>query len=353
MSTDKYSITLEELVHFMKSSQRLKDELNFLIWYGRKRLNYNMHQWKNVDKKPAFIQNSPPYPYQDKNTYVNAPNNLWHETMWPFYPQLNEIYYNMLLQLIKEFETREKFEFNKGIVYGNLGVAQAAQMKIDEGFANILKALIEDSGYSANKPEYDLFRRDLFTQFEKEYIKRPLQKIVERLTMESISSVEKFVEEFLESLNDNQRTFFDFMFARILQNWEIWKEKENSFTASRLLAYTQDFCLFSEDFLKSKTPSPILSTRPYWELKDLIMQMFPTINLQGCSANTMTELDGKLTSDLSGQNQPEKCFRILLTLRNYSSHNVSGGTSTNCFYARYDDILTELIRAICYIKLLP
>jgi len=163
--------------------------------------------------------------------------------------------------------------------------------------------------------------------------------------------VEKFVEEFLESLNDNQRAFFDCTLARILQNWEIWKEKENGFTASRLLAYTQDLCLFSEDFLKSKIPSSILSTRPHWELKDLITQIFPTINLQGCSANTMTELDGKLTSDLSGQNQPEKCFRILLTLRNYSSHNVSGGTSTNCFYARYDEVLAELIRATCHIKL--
>lgn len=67
--------------------------------------------------------------------------------------------------------------------------------------------------------------------------------------------MEQFVKDFLDSLNNDQRALFDCTFARIMQNWEIWNEKENGFTANRLLAYTQDFCLFNEDFLKSKTPT--------------------------------------------------------------------------------------------------
>lgn len=351
MSTDKYSVTLYEFADFFRSAQHLKAELNFLLWYGKKRLIYNMREWKNVDRKPTFTQNDPPYPYDVKNLYVNAVNNLWYETLWAFRPELSEIYYSELLQSIKKFEINENFRFNKGIVYGNLGVAQAAQMKLDEGFANILKALIEDAGYSTNRPEYNLFRRKLFTQFEERYVKKYLQKIITLLNIDDIPSTERFVEKFLELLNDDQRVFFDYTFARIMQNWNIWKDKENAFTANRLLAYTQDLCLFIEDFLKSKTPSSILSNKTYWTLKDLLTQAFPSIELEGCSANTINELDNKLTSDLDRQNQPEKCLRILLTLRNYSSHNIKSGTSANCIYARYTEILHELIRALCYIIL--
>ena len=178
MFTDKYSVTLYEFADFLRSAQHLKAELNFLLWYGKKRLIYNMREWKNVDRKPTFTQNDPPYPYDVKNLYVNAVNNLWYETLWAFRPELSEIYYSELLQSIKKFEINENFRFNKGIVYGNLGVAQAAQMKLDEGFANILKALIEDAGYSSNRPEYDLFRRKLFTQFEERYVKKYLQEII-------------------------------------------------------------------------------------------------------------------------------------------------------------------------------
>ena len=41
------------------------------------------------------------------------------------------------------------------MVYANLGIAQAIQLRIDEGFANILKALDEDRGYEPNYVFYD------------------------------------------------------------------------------------------------------------------------------------------------------------------------------------------------------
>jgi hypothetical protein len=312
-----------------------------------------MHQWKNADKKPSYTEQNPPYSYNEKNVYVNAANNLWHETLWEFAPELNEIYYMALLDKTREFENRETYHFNKGIIYGNLGVAQSAQMKIDEGFANILKALVEDKGYSTTSPDYDIFKRELFAQFESRYVRKLLQDIVSQLNVAGTSPFDHFVADFLNYISTDQRTFFDYTFTRIMQNLEIWKEKENSFTSNRLLAYTQDFCLFNEDFLKTKIPPSTISTRPHWELRDLIMTAFSTIDLAGCGANSMTDLDGKLASDLNRLNQTEKCLRILLTLRNYSSHNVAGGTSANVFYNRYHEILAELIRAMCYITLLP
>jgi len=99
-------------------------------------IDRSMNEWKNVDKKPSFppspssTQTKQPYSFEEKNFHVKASNDLWGRTFWPFYPSLNEIYYRLLLHRIKQFEYDEKFLFNKGIVYGNLGVAQAAQ-KID------------------------------------------------------------------------------------------------------------------------------------------------------------------------------------------------------------------------------
>ena len=217
--------------------------------------------------------------------------------------------------------------------------------------SNIKEPQTYDVGVSVT---YEYETNTLITVYalsEERYVKKELQQLISQLSMPTISAIERFVESFMESLNNDQRVFFDYTFAKMMQNWRIWKEKENRFTANRLLACTQGFCLFNEDLLKSKIPQAVLSTKQYWTLKDLIPLKFSGISLRGCSANSMEDLDQKLTSNLNKQRQPEKCLRILLILRNYSSHNIRGGTNVNCFYDRYEEILLELVRAMCYIHL--
>lgn len=356
LDPDKYAEEKEELARFYKSARTMMGAMNSLFQQGIERLDFGMNEWKNVDKKPTFDAStrSPPYSYDEKNFYINASNNMWYVYLWQGMqvpPAITEIYYATLLNRIKEFKkNNDDFDFNKGIVYANLGVAQSAQMKLDEGFANILKALIQDSSYSINaKTQYDLHRRDLYTQFEKAYVIKPLESIISRLGAPGISSVETFVNGFLEELNDNQRSFFDYTYARVMQNLEIWEEMENGFTANRLLAYTQDFCLFNEDYLKGKFSNP----DPHWLLDDLVREAGFSVDLRGCGATSMADLDSKLLGLVGSTNQPDKCFKILLTMRNYSSHNIGGGTSANRFYALYNEILSELVRAMCYFILLP
>ncbi|MGD0496124.1 MAG: hypothetical protein ABSB28_08790 [Candidatus Bathyarchaeia archaeon] len=351
---EKYHEKSDEIADFIKNSSQLLADMNFLFQYGQWRLSYGMTQWKDVDHKPPFssLGHTPPYPYVEKDYYVRSSSNLWYLTMWRFYPSLNEMYYNVLLAQVKAFEKTQNFTFNKGMIYANLGVAQSAQMKLDEGFANILKALIEDSPYSENTPEYNLRRRDLFTQFEILYVKTRLQTIISTLGIAVVPNPEQFVTTFLDSLNDDQRVFFNCTFARIFQNWDIWKDKENSFTAGRLLAYTQDFCLFNEDLLKSKMSQTELRSRR-WKLAGLIAAKFPGIDVSSSSAAQMSDLDTKLPLELTRQNDQEKCLRILLMIRNYSSHNLEGGTTANYFYSHYSEILAELVRSTCYITLLP
>jgi len=354
---EKYAEGRDEIANFIRSASDLLAEMNFLLQYGVWRLDRGMRWWKYVDKKPSFdlTMKKPSYLYEEKNYYVNASNNLWQASMWSSYSAISEIYYSVLLDGVKDFKERnDQFDFNKGIVYANLGVAQSAQMKLDEGFANILKALHEDSIYSPNTtPEDNLRKSGLFTQFEGRYVKVYLERIIAQLGMPQIADPKNFIEAFMESLNKNQRVFFDYTFAKNIRSWEIWKEKENGFTANRLLAYTQDFCLFNEDLLKSKIDSAILNSRQYWILNHLLPLKFPNINLNQCQANTMQDLNNILPAEFGKANQPEKCLRILLILRNYSSHNVGGGTGADYFYNHYEDIVKELVRAMCEIALLP
>jgi len=358
MSTDRYVETKEELTRFYKSARAMTGTLNSLFQQGVERLDYGMNEWKNVDKKPSFDATTkpPPYSYGEKNYYINASNNMWYIYLWKGMrvpPAINELYYTALLNRIEEFRRNNNgFDFNKGIVYANLGVAQSAQMKLDEGFANILKALIEDYPYSDINPESNIWKNPLFTQFERQYVRIPLHTIISGFNMAEIASIESFIENFLNSLNNDQRAFFEYTFTRIKQNEKIWSERENSLTANRLLAYTQDFCLFNEDFLKSKFSRADLSNLRRKELGYLIPAKFD-VSTSDCSASEISELDNMLPSEMQKQNLKERCLRILLMLRNYSSHNIGGGTNANYLYAEYDEILNELIRATCHIALLP
>lgn len=358
MSTDKYAEKIEETTRFYKSARAMMDALKSLFQQGVERLDFGMNEWKNVDTKPSFDATikPPPYSYGEKNYYINASNNMWYIYLWQRMrvpPAISELYYTALLNRIEEFRRNNNgFDFNKGIVYANLGVAQSAQMKLDKGFANILKALIEDYPYSDTNPESNIWKNPLFTQFERQYVRIPLQTIISGLNMAEIASIESFIENFLGSLNNDQRAFFDYTFTRIKQNEKIWNERDNGLTANRLLAYTQDFCLFNEDFLKSKFSQADLSSLPRKELGYLIPPKFD-VSPSGCSASEMGELDNMLPSEMQKRNLKERCFRILLILRNYSSHNIGGGTNANYLYAKYDKILNELIRAMCHIALLP
>jgi hypothetical protein len=355
----KYKEKPYEAVLFSQRVLTFLDTTNSLFEQGVKRLDFGMNQWKNVDKKPSFDAPIEPYPYEynEKNLYVNASNSLWLQNLWDVTdPSISELYFSALLERVKAFKKDNNgFDFNKGIIYANLGVAQSSQMKLDEGFANILKSLHEDSIYlpDTTTPEDNLRKSGLFTQFEDRYVKVYLERIIAQLGMPQIPSPKSFIETFMESLNNDQRVFFDYTFAKIIRSWEIWKEKEDGFTANRLLAYTQDFCLFNEDLLKDKCSKQELDSMNRPDLKKLIKKKSPHVNVEDCGADEMSNLDNKLPTELPNANQQEKCLRILLTLRNYSSHNIGGGTSNNYFYAHYEDILKELIRAMCEIALLP
>lgn len=346
----KYHLTWPEFSLPYKSAFDLMSNFNFILTYGSKRLDFGMRQWAEVDQFPPFDPDDPYFPYETKNLYFSATNAIHmcesnQKCPWTVLPScLSEKYFDHMLKKIKDYEhprkkdKKSEYRFNKGMVYANLGVAQAAQMKIDEGFANILKALDEDRRYLTKPSEYELFLSKLFTQFEDKIVKR-LSDYVARLGIKNDSKAPKFVDEFLASLTADQRAFFDYTFARIMQNWDVWHDKENRFTSNRLLAYIQDLCLFAEDLLKGKGFQDTL--RP------MIKTAFGIKCAPGrCEANRLKKLEENLCQHFKETDPTARCLRILLTLRNFSSHNISGGTKADYFYKKYENILMEILGAI-------
>jgi hypothetical protein len=112
-----------------------------------------------------------------------------------------------MLETIGRFERKYEYNHNKGMVYANLGISQAAQKKIDEGFANILKALDEDRGYLEDKPELVIFNNTLFRQTERLIVVNHLESQLDILTKGGETSPKAY--DFLNSLSDpDQRIFF-------------------------------------------------------------------------------------------------------------------------------------------------
>ena len=366
----KYSSPQEEIRHACDASKQMFLNWGMILKQGRTRLVGGMHNWRWIDGIPTFNPDNRYMPYGMKDLYFNAANSICMDSVWNIpnewwnengfrgdpmlrettsiltYP-ISEVYFMVMLQLINNEQrlksAGEEYNFNKGTAYANLGVAQAAQMKLDEGFANILNAFDEDRCYYPGTKEEVAFERRTFTQFENEYVKSPLVDHVARLKDSHISDPASFVDEFLKGLKGYEsRAFFDFTFAKIIRNWQIWKEKENKFTSTRLLAYMQDLCLFVEVLLKNKGYNGRT-------LQPLIEDAFDNIALKGCGASDLAELDSNLCSHMKEGDPTNKCMRILLTVRNFTSHNIAGGTSSNLFYKEYDAILLEIIRALAMI----
>ncbi len=342
---DLYS-PLENHLMFSKSAYDIVANYNYIEILGRQILVNNMNYCKNNLKLESFDPDNPYEDYDLKNMYFSAANNLcqfslWRQGLYTF----AERYYRALLAEIKKFEKTNDFNHNKGMAYANLGISQAIQLKIDEGFANILKALDEDKGYfkHGNKPTEEFFKTPLFTQLEKVLILNHLEKQINTLTTdgESCPSSVGFLNGLTES---DQRIFFEYTFAKIMDNYRVWNEKPNRFSANRMIAYLQDLCLFAEDFLKRKGHAGTLG--------GLITSAFPGVDVR-CGANSYDELNQKLEELLKETNKRDRALRILLTLRNFSSHNISAGESNDFILSEFEKVIKEVFRAIINIFQLP
>lgn len=338
---------LENHLIYSKPAFDIAASYKYIETLGKQILIQNMKYCKDKLKLLPFDPDNPYEDYDSKNMYFSASNDLcqfslWRQGLYDF----AEKYYSTMLVAIKQFEKEDAYNHNKGMVYANLGIAQAVQRRIDEGFANILKALDEDRGYfqKGRNPAQEIFSSILFKQLEKMIVIDSLEKQITCLKNEG--EICPNTEDFLKSLLDpDQRIFFEYTYAKILENHDVWKEKPNRFSANRMIAYLQDMCLFAEDFLKRKGHNGML--------KALIVSAFPGIDLTDCGADCYRDLNDKLEKMYGEANKKDRALRMLLTIRNFSSHNISAGESGDFILKNFAEVLKEILRAVIYIFNLP
>ena len=337
----------EKLLLYSRPAFDIVANYSFIVDCGVRTLRYNMLYCKDTLKLPQFDPDNPYEDYDDKNKYFAATNTICYSSLWiRRLFGLAEKYYEKMLGIIKEFEEKQGYNHNKGMVYANLGIAQATQHKIDKGFANILKALDEDRGYMGKEkdPVTEIFNNLLFRQLEKTIVEERLATQISDLKGDD--QVYPTANEFLNRLTDPvQRIFFEYTYAKIVENHDVWKEKPNRFSANRMIAYLQDMCLFAEDFLKRK--------RHTGTLGPLIQSAFPGVDLSDCSASSYDELNRKLESHSQESSKRDRALKMLLTLRNFSSHNISAGESEDFIFRRFDNVFNEILRAVFCIYQLP
>ena len=338
---------LEISLMFSKPAFDIVANYRYIETLGIQVLTQSMDYCKDKLKLTSFDPDDPYEDYDCKNMYFSACNRLCQSSLWRkgLY-QFAERYYRTMLMKIKEFEKAKKYNHNKGMVYANLGIAQAIQLKIDEGFANILKALDEDRGYfeEGKKPTEEFFKNPLFNQLENLIILRSLEKHLAVLIKDGETC--PAASEFLDGLVDpDQRIFFEYTYAKIVDNYRVWQEKSNRFSANRMIAYLQDMCLFAEDFLKRKEYTGML--------RELIANAFSGVDLSGCGAGSYDELNEKLAEYYKETNRRDRSLRMLLAIRNFSSHNISAGGPDDFLLKSFENVITEILRAIINIYQLP
>lgn len=130
--TDLYGL-LQTRLMYSKIAFDINANYSFIENLGKETLIQNMKYCKDVLKLPSFDPNNPYPVYNNKNKYFLATNELCQYSLWHFHLYgLAEQYYSAMLDTIKKFEKDSSYNHNKGIVYANLGISQAAQMKTDK-----------------------------------------------------------------------------------------------------------------------------------------------------------------------------------------------------------------------------
>jgi hypothetical protein len=333
---------------FVKTAYDIQTSLDFIIRSGTGLLIEGMKKAKKFDPSNPFSN------YDEKNEYFNDANNICQFSLWKlgFY-DLCERYYTILLREIKKFETEKGTNFNKGMAYANLGVSQAAQGKIDEGFANILKAHMEDEPYHKTDPSRSVFNLKLYSQFE-ERIKECILLHSKLYQIEDQVVVDKaFLDGLLTSLNADSRILFISLVEKIRRNLEVFVDKDNRFTRLQIFLALQDMCLSIENALKTKnsltgTLKPLLdclfsatSNRPRVWKSDF------DNNYNLTTSNTTSELENNLKSILSIQNRKARRLLVCCAFRNFSSHNLDVGN--DYVFKNIENIFDYILSSIFFL----
>lgn len=301
---------------------------------------------------------------KEKDVYFNRANYVCMFSLWQLgLYNLCEGYYAQLLGEIQKYERGDNHKiFNKGMVYANLGVSQIAQGKIDEGFANILKAQMEDEPCHKTNPSQSIFRNPLYTQFEdgkegQEGIKDYILKHSRLYQTEESKTVDKvFLGNLISSLDTDSHILFISSVEKIRRNLIILADKDNQFTRLQIFLCLQGLCLAIENSLKMKNKS----TGTLRELLDVLFsrasgrdRLWKPIfdaNYGYATSDDASQLQTNLQGIFKGADNKARRLLVCCAFRNFSAHNLDVGN--DCVFGKMKDdtILDNIISSILFLR---
>jgi len=341
-------------VVFFKTANEITNNFDFVVRNGVAKL------MEDMKKAPKFDPNNKPE-YGKKNEYFNEANNICQFSLWQLgLYNLCETYYSILLTQIREYEKKTPTNFNKGMVYANLGVSQVAQGKIDEGFANILKAQMEDEPYHKTDASKSVFNLELYSQFEdgkvgREGIKDYILKHSQLYQTEESKTIDKaFLGGLISSLDTDSRILFISLVEKIRRNFIVFDDKDNRFTRLQIFLCLQDLCLSIENALKTK------NNKKGMMMRELLDSLFSTTsgrprvwkpafddNYGFTTSHDETQFENNLKEIFKLPDSKARRLLICCAVRNFSSHNLDVGN--NWVFQKvnitsiFDNILSSLL----------
>src|SRR6266498_1434322 len=204
---------------------------------------------RNLDTYPSFDPNGL---YEDKNKYFlevsQLSSPLFAEAIRvPFV----ERYYRTMVDTIHEYEQRAGKTFNKGIVYGNLGVILTAQGNLDEGIHFLLLADKEDEPFK--RDPHGVIQSDLWEQFENRHVIAHLMQLDTNANASLHFTVDKaFIIGFLRTMELSDRLLLEATIWTMFRNLEFNQVNSNDYTRGRLYSGLKDLCLLTETLLRKK-----------------------------------------------------------------------------------------------------
>ena len=346
---------------FLKTANEILNDFDFIVRNGIQALREGMAKARRFDPTNPFPN------YDEKNEYFNHANEICQFSLWGIgLNDLCERYYAILLREIKQYEITNTTNLNKGMAYANLGVSQVAQGKIDEGFANILKAHIEDEPYHRTNPARSIFNLKLYSQFEddkiggregtKDYILKRAQLYQ---TEETVTFNLTNLSSFISNLSTDSHIMLVSVIEKIRRNLEALSDMDNRFSRVQTLACLQDLCLVIESELKTKNTitngelknilddlfsTRRLAVRPPW--KAIFDANYPTL----CKAHTILELKNNLEQILTTiTDNKAKRMSILCLMRNFCAHNLDVGNDYVFGKIKDNTVLDNLISAMLFL----
>jgi len=329
-------------------AKSIRASLEAIVDRGREMLLEDMRKALPFSPQKPFLN------YDDKNKYFERANELCHYSLWnaELY-DLCERYYQIMLAEIRTYEGNHGTNFNKGMVYANLGVLQVAQHKIDEGFANILKAHMEDEPYHKTDPLKSIFRLDLYTQFEEKSEHYILQhsKMYER--EESTKLDKSYLAALISSLDADSHILFISLVEKIRLHLQALADKDNNFSRLQIFLSLQDLCLCIENALKKSknlagTLKPVLDS--LFSKASGKQQTWKAVfdkNYNLTYSDHSLQLENNLKCICGIQDNRARRLLILCAIRNFSSHNIDVGN--DYVFTRIESVFENILSALFFL----